>query len=332
MNVRKNLPLIVGGSIGLILVLAALGLLIKFQREFGKATSSLKGEQNRLESLRSRRPFPKEENVKLVNANLERVTRFKEEVLKAYRAGDVEVKTIEPAEFPPLLEKVANSLYQKAKASDVILSEKMDFGFSRYIQGELPDQDNMDRLVYQVRSMQLLLDVLFDAKVKQVDSVERTVFEAAKSEAQEAPEEMVGRRSRRSRRGGEDMPSPTGMDTGDGGSAVVAVDTGEGLFTTERFKINFQTHESGLWNVLDKMASLQPFCAVKNVQISGPVPGKVQTSEAPASRNNAQGPTNQQMQEEIYEPVVIAGRESLDVALTIDFYRFPEAEQEDSEL
>ena len=69
MTFRKNMVLIVGGSIAGVLLLITLFMLFRFRSKYEGVNADLRASQQRLDSLYARDPFPSEENVLLVQGS-----------------------------------------------------------------------------------------------------------------------------------------------------------------------------------------------------------------------------------------------------------------------
>ncbi len=167
MNWRKHMVLMVGGGPAVVLLIASLVFLVRFQgsiRQRGELESanhrlqqleqsqsvSLRGEC-RIKSQQNLRPVPKD-----FLGHLHR---------RMFRQGQIKGEDMEPAEFAPLLEKSSRRLQQKAQESGVVLPSGFAFGFPRYAEGALPNKDDVFRLVAQLRAVEAVCDVLFQASI-----------------------------------------------------------------------------------------------------------------------------------------------------------------------
>ena len=118
MNIKKYMVLMVGGSVCLILIVAALVMLLGYRNEYKTVSDDLNVMSARLHRLQTRVPYPSEENVSLMQRNLSELHRFYDQLNERMRADQVKPEALEPAQFPLLLERAVRRLNQDAaKAS-----------------------------------------------------------------------------------------------------------------------------------------------------------------------------------------------------------------------
>jgi hypothetical protein len=328
---RKHMPLLVGGLVVLLLAIALFYLLFSARGRYVDGADGLAMVQGRLQRLSSRAVFPSEANVQTMGKQLDIYQGYFDGLYDAMRAG----QTAAPAEmnrdiFRKMLEDDLRQLVNDARAKSVALPADFAFGFQRYVAGNPPADDEMGRLVDQLQSLQALCEVLYDAGIGELTSVDRAVFE---KDAQVAPvEEEFSRRSSRNR-----------------SETVVAAPSAElfkdpdGLFTKEHYVLSYRAQDAANWKVLDRLSKGAPFVVVTKVEISNParpavVPPKVEEkAAAPSSPVSTSGwkavsPQGAGAPGEKKEPEilprelrVVAGQELPNVRLEVDLYHFVEA-------
>jgi len=327
---RKHMPLMIGGLLALLLTLGLLYLLFSAKSTYSDATARLNQAEGQLKRLSNRPVFPSQSNVKTLTRQLEIYQEYLDGLYGAMSQGQFKAVTVPRARFSLILEKVIRRLVSKARAQEVILPPKFSFGFERYTAGNLPAEGEVARLGIQVRSIAALCDVLFEAGIHELSSVERTVFEKDAQIA--APlEERASRRSRRKR-------SQKPVETV---SKEVYTDP-DGLFTKEHYVLTYRAQDKANWAILDHLAQGTPFVVVTKMEIlnsarpvvalpkeeeekAPPRPVAVGEWRAAAPRGGA---VEIQMEDEILprELRVVAGREFPNVRLEVDLYRFAQAD------
>jgi hypothetical protein len=71
MNWRKNIILVVGGGICLVLIVAAAFMLFRYRSSYAGVASQAQAAEQRLQQLNQRNPFPSEANVLVTQTNLQ---------------------------------------------------------------------------------------------------------------------------------------------------------------------------------------------------------------------------------------------------------------------
>ncbi len=337
MNFRKYMLLIVGGGICLILAALALYLLLRFQSDYTRVDESLGNAMNQLSVLNYRDPYPSEENVKRLQQNLGGLREHFMALYSNLRQGQMEPRRMEPAEFPGVLGRARNQLAGKAAELNVKLPERFAFGFDRYV-GELPAAVDIPRLVIQTKEVEELCMALYRAKVSEISSIQRTIFEQAA--LVEAASSAEGRRGGRRREGGEESPE---------GVVIPAVQTQDpnALYTREHYVLSFTATDSSVWELLNILARLPMFVVVTDIQMTSEnkdlnrgvlaknAAATAAAQAAAAAQPNALGlppPAPVIVSETNYPPReerVVAGRERMQVVLGVDVYRFTRAAQKE---
>lgn len=327
---RKHMPLLIGGLVVLLVAVGLGYLLFSARGRYHDKTSALATSQNRLARLTSRGVFPSPENVQTLEKQAKIYEDYLAGLFAVIREGQFPAETVPRARFPLVLEDVLKVLVGKAGNPDkrIVLPPDFSFGFQRYTAGNLPAEEEVERLVVQLRSIAALCDILFDAGIAELVSVDRTVFE---KDAQVVPAEEEY--SRRSSRRGEET------------SAVAAPSTelfrdSDGLFTKERYTLSFRSKVETMWKVLDRLAQGSPFVVVTKLEFVNParpavlVPKKDEAKEpgpaqAPAGGQPAAlapGQPAAKTEPEILQRDlrIVAGQELPLVRLELDLYRFAE--------
>ncbi len=313
MNWRKHMVLMVGGGLSGLLLIASLVLLVHFQREFGTVSRDLDAARTRLQQLTQRNPFPSVKNVEVTSQNLEQVKAMALDLQGMLQQAQIIGEAMEPAEFAPLLERTIRQLNQRAQEAGVIFPEGFAFGFARYTAGELPLQADVPRLVAQLRCVEALCGVLFQARVARIDTLNRELFDSATEVAGQA---AVTTRSRT--RVVDPVAAPV---------TVPPVVSNE-LFGAERLVVSFQARETAAWDVLNGLARNPVFMAVADLDLenvlaaSGQLGKKTALTPISGGDKAASSGLVLPLQFAARDDRVVGGREWISVGLVVDVYRF----------
>ena len=332
------MPLLIGGAVVLLLALALGYWLFSARSRYREETDALEQSQNRLNRLSTRDVFPSDANVETMERQLDIYQDYLDGLFQTMREGQRPQEPINRDRFRQLLEQTLRRLVQAARAKSIVLPPDLAFGFQRYAAGTPPEEEHLDRLVDQLRSVSILCAVLYEAGIGELVSVERTVFE---EDTPAVPvEEEYGRR--RSRGRGEPEPEVV--------KATDLVRDPDGLFTRERYVLSYRAQDEANWKVLDRLSKGAPFVVVSKMEIVNsarppvvPPPAPSAAEEAPrasaaaATAWQAPGAARPAGGREApailpRELRVVAGQELPQVRLEVDVYRFvQEAPAEEGE-
>lgn len=329
---RKYMALIVGGAIALVLIFVVLVLLFKFRAEYARVQSDLQTSLVTLDRLHQRDPFPTRENVERVKANLEDLEAYLDELLGALSRDQVTTEDMERAAFPAEIERTARRLRALAGEKGVDLAEGVAFGFQRYAAGNLPAQEHVPRLVVQLRTVEALCSLLFNAGISELVSVEREVFDIERTQEPELSP-AVGRRPGRA-------PAVVAAPT-----VTVEPEGVEGLYTKERYKVTFFGTDPVVRDVFNTMTANPMLMIVRNLELRnelglGGSPPAAQLTARLQPRDAARppvggvpgaprDPTMTAARPLQHDDRVVAGRERVRVIMELDVYRFEDHGQEE---
>ena len=323
------MPLLIGGVVVLLVAAALLYALFNAKGHYAEESDGLMMVQSRLSRLSTRAVFPSEVNVQTMGKQLGIYQEYLNGLFGAMREGQAPDQPVDRDGFRKMLEDTLRQLGNTARAKSVAIAPDLAFGVQRYIEGAPPADEDLPRLTDQLRSIAALCNILFEAGIGELVSVERTVFE---KDAQLAPvEEDYGRRGR-GRTEEAAAPAP---------SAELVADP-DGLFTKEHYVLAYRAQDAANYRVLDRLAQGSPFTVVTRMEITNParpavvVPKSEDAAPAAARPTSTAGwqsvgtrgpATGEKKEPEILprELRVVAGQELPNVRLEIDLYRFAEA-------
>lgn len=308
MNLKKNMTLIVGGAVTLVLLIILFVLLLKFNSSYQKVNRQLQSAQQRLTILNGRDPFPSEENVIVVQTNLAVLQNFFRALMASLQQGQAVPRKLETAEFNLLLDRTNRRLYQRAAAMKVALPPRFAFAFDRYAAGTLPDSVDVPRLVMQLESVDLLCGLLYASKVSEIMAIERPVFEASAGPA--VTETFVDPRQQRYGGGQPEAPDEAPDDK--------YMDP-SGLFSREHYVLTFRGRDTAVLDFLNAVAANKRFVVVTRLQLENetgiPKLGATVVSAAGPTPVAPSGPATREQR-------IVAGREPVKIIVEVEVYRF----------
>lgn len=253
MNIKKNFALVVSGAICLVVSLVLIVLLFNLSGKHAEISQQLEMKKTELQKLSTRRPYPSDENVKIIKNNRIALESFLNGLVTRLSSGQREPRVMEPAEFAAFLQTTTRGLRKLAAEKSVKLPQSFAFGFDVYEAGALPELAEIARLQDQVFMVEELSQELFTGGVRELVSIERNMFDQVVEEP-EVEVQVINRRGQRVANPEQQPKKPKD-------------DYEHDLFFREKFKVTFYARESGLWALLEKLASSRLFVVVESVEL-----------------------------------------------------------------
>ncbi len=170
--IKKNLTLVLGGLVGLIL-LGGSGLFLfsQYGRE-SEINAALEEKRSLWTSLNSVTPFPDEKNIKAVKEDAARLEKLSLE-LKG-RLNPVEVAPVtDTFSLKLLIENTISDLRKEAEAAGVGIPNQYAFTFGKLREMPQFESNGIPKLAEQVAHISTLCRVLYDAKVHTLNTLRR---------------------------------------------------------------------------------------------------------------------------------------------------------------
>jgi len=290
-------------GVTLLLMLGAGAGLFISARMYSRQVQALDAVTGRLKQLYQRDPFPAAENVRKEAENLQDVIDQYNELNELLRAGQVNLQSMEAADFMQFLEKSLRGLRSRLQNAGIRFPEKYAFGFDKYAGGQLPASGDIPRLVQQLKIIEALCSILQDAAITELVAIERENFEQALRGA-DAP---AGRRG---------APVPEAAENAPGGDQLVY---------SQPVRILFKARENAVITALNLLASRPMFMVVKRVEMTNPRQEYSSAAvAAPAAAARAPGAPESPAPgvAAARERQIVLGREELDVRLDLDVCQF----------
>lgn len=336
MNFERYKTLWIAGIALGVLGAAAAFMAIRSRSSFTGTMERLQFSQTSLDQLRVANPFPSPANVNVAREDLAQREAFRAKLLQEMSRNQFEPLNVEPAAFPlgPALQRLRTA----ARQANVEVKTEA-FGFERYVADGVPASatNEVGRLTVQLQVIEHLCRVLFSGGILELVEVRRDEFEAPSAGASDAA--APGRLLRRTARAEAPVPAPTP-------EAAVAEEENR-QYEVETVSLEFRCDPPVVWKVLNLLSADKSFLVVRDLQIQGEEPEKIETRAEPtptaatpaapapmAWAGGTPGPAPAAATNEVARLVphrerILAGQEKVKVVLTVDACRFqlPEAEQ-----
>lgn len=338
--IKKFKVLAVGGVVALLLLIVAGVFLFLNIQKYLTDTGEADANQSRLTDLENRKPAgPDMANVQITSSNAAIKEACLVRLLADLRQGQVEPrKDMQRVVFNSFLKTTIDQMNEAAKKQAMVVPAKFDYGFKTYYtEGRLPANNaDVPRLTVQVQQVKVLMDMMLQAHIAEILSIERQVFEEGVAAGAAAPAAGEGRR----------------------GAAVAAATTGagpypleppdaQGLYTREHFTLSMKSsdeHLAALMNMLaHNLEHAQPrlFAVATKLEIIGASLSKPGGAESEGGGGRAERPPTPAPQpvaeatgaadaagsEKALPPKkrgerIVAGMDNVTVQLEVDIYRF----------
>ncbi len=291
----KDNPFLAGLTVITLIGAGALSYMI-FQSAstYAAASESYTAAVAKLHSLQNKVPFPSQENLKAMQANIEgysaRITALQGQLSSMEIPLD---EKITPQQFQDGLRTAVNDLRKSADANGVKVPENFYFGFDQY-QTQVPTDQAAPALYRQFRVIQSLVSRLVDFKVTSVDSVVRPPI----------AEESAAR-------------TPAQPNKSEAAPAFIRMP----------FSISFTADPAKVRVAYNSLLAPEQFLIVRSLSLqnsSPQAPPKVSQDTSASSPANLFAPVADAKDGEKKSLQVILGRELLKVTLNLEMLDFPE--------
>lgn len=160
-------------------------------------------ERNQLTALD---PFPNEVNQRKLQEFLEKYSSALNEFKASLGKEVVPVTPLAPNEFQSRLRQAVIATLDRARTNNVKLPERFQLGFDEFTRA-MPDTAVTPRLGQELSQIQMLINILLDAKVDSVTSLRRTPLpEKGGPSSTPTPSPTIGRRPPTTKPGGTPAP------------------------------------------------------------------------------------------------------------------------------
>ena len=235
---------IIGSATCVLLMLVVCFLLY---REIGRlrgVKQKVETKRKELQGFYARDPFPSPANVDAFRQNCTDLDKEMSQLMKRMSKGQIQMKADqEPLEWLTMLTRMQKDLIDRAYAKSVGLANT-SFGFGKYGEGTPPSRADVPRLTLQVKIVDAVCGLLYEAGIKELLGIDREMFEGGAMTAGLAAH------------GGEV-------------TADTQTNSVKSLLSEEHMSLRFKAKETALVNVLNSFASADMLIVVTGIWMRG---------------------------------------------------------------
>lgn len=171
--IKKNLALVLGGLVGLILLGGSGFFLYSESNREADINVALEEKRNEWSRLNGLAPYPEDKNIKAVQEEAKRVAGVAEEVRGAIRPVDAPEVT-DTYSLKLLIETTISDLHDAAEASGVRIPDRYAFTFQSLREMPQFNSNGIPQLAEQVGQITTICRILFDAKIHSLNTLRRS--------------------------------------------------------------------------------------------------------------------------------------------------------------
>lgn len=205
--------------------------------------------------------YPSEANLASLKEEQEKVKERRDAIKTAMREGQIDAPSINRSVFGDYINNVVPEMRKAARASTkggrngVILRDP-DFGMTEFLEGSLPSQRRINRLVVEIETIEHLAKVLFDAGISEL--IEISVVD----EEEEQPNQ------RGFRTPGTFGTAASSEPPEEEGTDSAAENERERLFDNVTVKVAFRAYEDFVWETLNELLADPNQIAISSMSIT----------------------------------------------------------------
>jgi hypothetical protein len=261
---RQQIIWIIVGALMAIVCAGAAWLLFSAMGVKSEAEEARSQKYAELQKIYGAKVFPNDENIARVKEDEKALLSWLGSVSNLVHKGDLSIEKETPPGFKQLLQNTVRALSATpgTAANGKIVASGFSFGFDKYL-GEsdsLPAKENVDRLTYQLKVIELICNELYAAKILSLDSVVRETFEEAQSAEQKPKDEPRRPTNRRNNRRDREATASAHVEK------PAALPTASGLFEKQRFTFVFKARPDAFVGVLNRLAAMDQFVVIAEAE------------------------------------------------------------------
>jgi len=170
--IKKNLTLVLGGLVGLVLLGGSAFFLFAQSTRESTVNASLEEKREEWNRLNSLNPYPDEKNIKAVRDEAAKVEKLTLSLRESIKAPNVQPVT-DTFSLKLLIETTISDLRKEAEAAGVHVPDRYAFTFQKLREMPQFESNGIQKLAEQLAQISVLCRVLFDAKVHSLDALRR---------------------------------------------------------------------------------------------------------------------------------------------------------------
>lgn len=269
---KKQTILAAAGGVSALLVVGAGVLTVTSWQSAGKAEKAMQSSKSSLARYYKEEVFPSQANVDVYRTNLLLAQAWVGDLSRGvFRDGVAVDDSVTRGDFGRVCRETVEALIADAPqnaAEEPVVDENASFGFDHYLQNNLPERDEyVPRLLRQLRLVDRISRILYDAGIHHLDAVGRELFDLGRtgsSSSSDAPVFHHGKKGKRSFAAGS---SPSAAKTIAVPAAPFEPDESVPM-SRERFGFLFTTRQEGLIAAVNAIDAMRPFAMVSGLQFA----------------------------------------------------------------
>lgn len=271
---KKQTILAAAGGVSALLVVGAGVLTFTSWQAAGDAEKKMQASKASLARYYKEEVFPSQANVDVYRTNLLLAQTWVGDLSRGvFRDGVAVDDSVTRGDFGRVCRETVEALIADAPpnaAEEPVVDEGASFGFDHYLQNNLPERDEyVPRLLRQLRLVDRIVRILYDAGIHHLDAVGRELFDLGRSGSSSSSDAPVFRHHGKGRKGAASSSSSSA-------SAVKTIAVPPSPFepdesvpmSRERFGFLFTTRQEGLIAAVNAIDAMRPFAMVSGLQFA----------------------------------------------------------------
>lgn len=272
---KKQTILAAAGGVSALLVVGAGVLTFTSWQAAGDAEKKMQSSKSSLSRYYKEAVFPSQANVDVYRTNLLLAQTWVGDLSRGvFRDGVAVDDSVTRGDFGRVCRETVEALIAEAPqntAEEPVVDADASFGFDHYLQNNLPERDEyVPRLLRQLRLVDRIVRILYDAEIHHLDAVGRELFDLGRSGASSSSSSApVFRHGKKGRKGAASSSSSSS-------SAVKTIAVPSSPFvpdesvpmSRERFGFLFTTRQEGLIAAVNAIDAMRPFAMVSGLEFA----------------------------------------------------------------
>lgn len=269
---KKQTILAAAGGVSALLVVGAGVLTFTSWQAAGDAEKKMQSSKSSLSRYYKEAVFPSQANVDVYRTNLLLAQTWVGDLSRGvFRDGVAVDDSVTRGDFGRVCRETVEALIAEAPqntAEEPVVDADASFGFDHYLQNNLPERDEyVPRLLRQLRLVDRIVRILYDAQIHHLDAVGRELFDLGRAGASSSSDAPVFHHGRKPRKSSSAGPSPSAVKT-------IAVppspfEPNESVpMSRERFGFLFTSRQEGLIAAVNAIDAMRPFAMVSGLQFA----------------------------------------------------------------
>jgi hypothetical protein len=174
--------------------LLAIVLLLLARSGFNNASDRLNETATELNRLQNLNPFPNDANLQAMKAQTAEYGVAIDKAKEELKTRALPVRPMQPNEFQARLRETVTKVVEKARTNRVKLPENFFLGFDEF-SAALPSNDAAPLLGQQLAQVELIANILIDARIDAINAFKRQPLPEERASATPTPAASRGRRN-----------------------------------------------------------------------------------------------------------------------------------------